>query len=93
MSYKVRLWLMKLLQWMTARVDPRPVTPRIVSAVMTSATINTPSGRVNRDLSARVEAAMSQAVTDALASGVPIEDNAAIKRAMMMARKQVLAGN
>lgn len=62
--------------------------PTIVSAVGTAAAS---SLRGDVDLAARIEAAMSQAVTQALADGIPIEDSATIKARMMDARAKVLA--
>lgn len=57
----------------------------IVEAVGTASSV---SG--NKDLSKRIEAAMSQAVTDALAEGIAMDDTETIKARIMAARSKVL---
>jgi hypothetical protein len=62
--------------------------PKIVEAVGTSAGAARIGGR---ELSKRIEAAMAQAVTDALAEGISINDTETIKARTLEARAAVLA--
>lgn len=58
--------------------------PRIIAAVATMAASR------DHDLAARLEAAMSQAVRDALADGVSIEHTDELRRRILSARATVL---
>jgi hypothetical protein len=69
--------------WALSRV-PVPATQRVVSAVMTASTAR------DKMTAQTIESAMSQAVTDALARGVSIDDTRALKIAMQEARARVL---
>jgi 4-amino-4-deoxy-L-arabinose transferase-like glycosyltransferase len=76
-----------LWYWLRARSTP-PQSPRIVAAVMTA---SGPSPFApDKSRARRVEEAMAKAVTEAIASGIPIGDSAAIRARMMAARDQAL---
>jgi hypothetical protein len=62
------------------------IEKRVVSAVFTAA-----DSLDNPALARKVEKAMSQAVTDCLASGVSIQDSPTIKAAILAARARVRA--
>lgn len=78
--------ILALIAWARSKPTAKP-EPRVVAAVMTSATVRHQPAKAKA-----IEAAMAQAVTDAMASGIRLEDSAAIKAAMMAARARVLEG-
>lgn len=66
---------------------PQKAEPRIVAAV--GASVNASKKNISRLL----EAAQSQAVTDALAQGVSVNDTEELRKRMKDARQKVLDAN
>lgn len=67
--------------------DEQNVEPRIVGAVGTAVGHSSLGGK---ELTKRLEAAMQQAVAEALAEGISIEDSDTLRARQMAARSAVL---
>jgi hypothetical protein len=84
----VCVWIVRRDQRKTAELQAILHKPRVAAAVMAAASV-----RQNPDRAKQIEAAMSQAVREALASGASLSDSDTIRTAMLAARERVLRGD
>jgi uncharacterized protein HemX len=81
-------WSYRQHQREVARLQALLNKPRVAEAVFAAANVRQNKGRAKQ-----IEAAMSQAVHDALAEGVPMADSDTIRARMLAARARVLSGD